>query len=498
VPRSLQRHGGSAQVSELPYRPEGFRGSVEDHLPRISHALLHALTKAQKEARRATLKLPRAALKVLTETLVEFAEDLHCGLGIWCSFEGCNREFFGTPLPFISEPAAALPSDAISPGRVRHLLWILYPQLVNDLILSPDHVDLLRMADVGSDVLQNQFAGLRKASGVKTFLETPNHFGWEVKRKLIWIGTKSYLFRQLFQNYARDKVSSTQKIDLTDDFLCQECTEWAGLGALEILAGALALPPKQRADLLSWSQRHFALFRVVLGNEELLKVVNLVNDAKYQVRMNMPQNPFRTGTFVLGSLVPWGGEWYWSGQQRAWEHLDSEAIEQLREGFRARSSIYFRYSPAPLQKAREAMRRQYDEFVNYHGRDWVVFPDGRAVADEMQKMWRKTFDARPAVEQQQFLERYGLEQPALKIDFPPELLKSDHGIGVYFNREDGQQIVRDFNDISAGLEKKGVELVRGRGRGHPGTRPKPGDQSRIRPASSRDVRQRVDQGCLPA
>src|SRR4051812_47377161 len=229
-------------MSKLPFRPAGFRGAVEDHLPGIQTALVRTLTGAQKNLVHDTLKLARPSLKTLATILVEFAEDLHCGIGLWRSLERSHRESFGTPLPLIPEAEAERPPEEISPARVRHLLWVLYPQMIPDLILAPDHVDLLRMAEVVAGSLQARFADLPRDSGITQTLGTPDEYGWEVKRKLIWLGTRSYLFRVFFQRYAEEQDANLSEIAVIDDFLCQQCTEWSGLGALEILASVLDLP----------------------------------------------------------------------------------------------------------------------------------------------------------------------------------------------------------------------------------------------------------------
>jgi len=98
-----------------------------------------ALAQAQKGLSYDTLRLDRKHLKALAEILVEFAENLHCEIGIWRTLERFNTEFFGTRLPFLFEPGIAFPQDAISPTRLQHFLWILYPQLIPDLLLRPDH-----------------------------------------------------------------------------------------------------------------------------------------------------------------------------------------------------------------------------------------------------------------------------------------------------------------------------------------------------------------------
>ena len=189
-------------MTTQPFHPEGFEGEADAHLPGIQTALVRTLTRVQKDLTHGTLKLARPDLKNLAALLVEFGEDLHCGIGIWRALEQYHREFFGTPLPFLVEPGTELPQAEITPDRVRHFLWVVYPEMIPDLVLSPDHVDLVRVADAATGILQDQFADTPNDSGVSRFLGTPDDHGWEVKRKLIWLGTRSYLFRLPFGRYA--------------------------------------------------------------------------------------------------------------------------------------------------------------------------------------------------------------------------------------------------------------------------------------------------------
>src|SRR4051794_13145196 len=326
-------------MSKLQFRPVGFEGSVEDYLPGIQTALVRTLIRTQKDLTHDTLKLARPHLKTLAAILVEFAEDLHCGIGIWRSLEQYHREFFGTRLPLIPEVEADRPPEEISPLRVRHLLWILYPRMIPDLIIAPEHVDLLRVADAVAGSLRERFADLPRDSGVRHFLGTPDDYGWEVKRKLIWLGTRSYLFRTFFERYVEEQEAKPSEIAIIDDFLCQQCTEWSGLGALEILASVLDLPPERRTDLLSWSERHNAVYEVLSGTKERIEVLNVINDRKYRVRMSLDRNPFPRGSFVQGSLIPWGGEWYWSGKQKTFDRLDAATIARLRRDYRMLPAI---------------------------------------------------------------------------------------------------------------------------------------------------------------
>ena len=445
-------------MAKLLHRPEGHRGPLDDHLSRIHDGLVRAMAGAQKDFAHDTLELPRPVLKALAAILVEFAEDLHCGAGIWRSLERHNREFFGTPLPFLAEPGTEIPPGAITPVRVRHLLWVLYPQAIPDLIIAPEHVDLVRMAEVVAGFLGERFADLPTDSGVTQFLGTPDEYGWEVKRKLVWLGTRSYLFRYAFQGYSEEQEAEPTDIGIMDDFICQQCTDWSGLGALDILADVLDLPPDRRADLLSWSERHNAVFEVTSGNKDRIEVRNLISGGTYGVRMNLERNPFPRGSYVLGSLVPWGGEWYWSGQQKTFKTLSAKEIDGLKEGYRKLPTIYYRYSREDLAKARAMVREHYEEFVARHGKDWVVYPDGLAMAADWQKAAKEKFEALPPAEQKALLKRHGMKEYAPSFSLPPDLLEAEDGIGVYFNPDEGQEIIEGFDDVLSGLAKRGTDL----------------------------------------
>ena len=57
-------------------------------------SLISSITKRQ---------LDNDALDELAVVLVEFAEDIHAGIGLWQALENYQSEFFGTPLPLFLE-----------------------------------------------------------------------------------------------------------------------------------------------------------------------------------------------------------------------------------------------------------------------------------------------------------------------------------------------------------------------------------------------------------
>jgi hypothetical protein len=203
------------------------------------------------------------------------------------------------------------------------------------------------------------------------------------------------------------------------------------------------------------------MYKVLSGTKARIEVLNVINDRKYRVLMSLDRNPFPRGSFVHGSLVPWGGDWYWSGTQKSFDRLDAATIAGLKRDYRKLPNIYYRYSPEDLKKARELVREQYGEFMTRHGKDWVAYPDGLAMAADWQKAAEEKIASLPPRERERVMKKHGLKTPSPAMNLPRELLESKGGIGVYFNPEEGMEIVQDFDDLLAGLRKRGTGLTPG-------------------------------------
>ncbi|MGL6194852.1 MAG: DUF3843 family protein, partial [Thermoguttaceae bacterium] len=215
------------------------------------------ITAMQKTLKFNTLKLPAKAIKQLAEILIDFTLDIHSGSGIWLALEKYNTELFNTPLPLVHPVDTPLPSGVCLP-RVKFLLWNIYPQLDEGLYISNKHIDLITASEAMTLFLNTLLPLLPPISPIKLFLDTPNDYGWEIKKKLIWLGTRSYLFRHRFVEYLKECNDSLNPVMLIDDFICQETTRYSGLGPIDILAECLSIPQMQKEELRSWYLRHYS------------------------------------------------------------------------------------------------------------------------------------------------------------------------------------------------------------------------------------------------
>ena len=53
-------------------------------------------------------------------------------------------------------------------------------------------------------------------------------------------------------------------------------------------------------------------------------------------------------------------------------------------------------------------------------------------------------------------QNYELSDP--RSIFPAELLESEKGVGIYFNPDEGHEIMQEFDDLANGFKKKGINL----------------------------------------
>jgi len=441
------------------HRPQRGFGGSERTLAKIAQDLTRFLTKTQRSLTYETLHLSSRQRETLAHILVEFAEDLSHDIGIWRSLEAYNCDFFGTPLPCVLHPDETMDADPVNPARVQFLLWTLYAELVPELILAPIHQDLERLAIWIADFLSEKCAHLQYDSGVKTFLHTPNQYGWDVKRKLVWLGQHSYLFRLHRAQYIRDH-GGTADIPTLDDFLCQKTTSWSGLGVIDILAATLDITDSQRHDLRSWYERHTAYFRVVSLREPFMEVLNLLNEQPYTIHVGEIGDTFRVDDVVFGSLVPWDGAWYWSGVQHRYPNVTAADSQHITQDFYQKSpQIVYRYCAQRAEKAREVTHRDYQEFVDYYGNDLVVYPDGYTMAAAMQTFYEKRFTSAPKDVVEAFVKRHHLAKPSPRMSHPPELLESTNGVGVYFYADEGIEIIKECHDVISGFKKNGRDCT---------------------------------------
>ena len=168
---------------------------------------------------------------------------------------------------------------------------------------------------------------------------------------------------------------------------------------------------------------------------------------------------FQRDDVVFGGLVPWDGVWYWSGVQHKSPHVTDEAIQQIKRDFPLKASqVVYRYCDALAAKARELIGKHAQQFLDYYGTDLVIYPDGNAMVEDMQKFYQYQFASAPKAEVEALLDRHQISEPSPQVAWSPELLECDDGIGVYFNPEEGQEMMTGFDEVLSGFQKRGSDV----------------------------------------
>ena len=395
----------------------------------------------------------------LAGVLLDFAIDVNRQTGLWASYEQYNRQWFGTPLPLTMEDEVSLP-PGLHYERIRHLMWVMIPELTDGSPLSPADKELCQLSQVVHTFLNAQLHLLPKDNNIKAFLHTASQYAWDVKRKLVWLGTKSYLFRLFYRQYLQEQTRGEYDIGHTDDFICQQCTVWSGLGAIDILAGVLDVGENERNELRGWYERHAAPFLILSANREVLEARNIVNDRSYTIRMNDDNLPFRTGDLVIGSLTPWRGQWYWSGEQRRYAKPSASMMADLKQTMICQSpGLIYRYCPEREQRARQLMAQFHEEALRFYGTDLMVYPDGLTMAADWQREMRQKWATQSPEAIRDTIARHGMKHPHPDMSLPRELLDSKTGLGVFLNPEEGKEIMEHFHDLVEGFHRKGADLT---------------------------------------
>ncbi len=341
------------------------------------------------------------------------------------------------------------------------LLWIIYPAMIPDLLLAPSHTDLQRVALAAWDFLKDKIPSLPQDSGIKVFLGTANDYGWDVKRKLVWLATNSYMFRLFYRNYIFDQNGSKLDIGHTDDFVCQECTRWSGLGATDILARVLEITDDERHELRSWCERLAALYLLKSVSNETIEALNVINETKYRIRLNVDGQPFKEGQLVFGSLTPWRGEWYWSGAQQTFDNPSEKQVDDFRNTMRRNSShIVCRYHKEYEKLVRERAADYHNFMMNYYGKDLIIYPDGLSMAADWEKEFRTNWESKPPEKVKEAVERHDLKGGKPNMPLPDDLLESKNGLAVFINSDEGKEIVKEYNSIVSGMRKRGEDLTK--------------------------------------
>ncbi len=443
----------------LKNRPEDLKGQIEIALPSRIKKLYKLLQKTIYSFRYEAFVLPPEELKELSIILIEFAEDLYCNLGFWKAYEDYNVEFFNTPLPIVLDPEEKI-DNLFSSKRIQFLLHHVYEKMKPELLIKYSHSELIQLSEKVSVFLTGSFANIPKTSGISKLLSSTNAEAGDVKRKLLWLGRNSYLFRLSFNEYIEENSSGEVEINTIDDFLCSQNTTLSGLGVIDVLANCLEITAEEKKDLRSWYERHQSAYKVIKTEETEIMTLNIVNNKEYIINTGEFTSQFKEHCVILGSLIPWNREWYWSGTQSKYKTLPDEAISDIRKDFLNKPAIIYRYCKDLLQEAIEINKVQCERFTDYYNDDIAEFPDGLSMAASEQKRSKSIFKKYLSKkEQKDFAKKHKLKNGAPHYTYSEKLINESEGVALFYNSDEGIEIAVFFDYILNAFKKRGKDLT---------------------------------------
>ena len=419
--------------------------------------------KRQKKFEHPNLRLETGEVIELAWRMAGYLEDVANQIGIFQALTAKNRELFGTPVPlFVKNPEHFSP-DTVNKQAVAYLVWDFWAEIWEDFILSPTHIDLQTIAGEIHGYLKKQIKNIPRSSKLKEFITlSGNKDGGFVKRRLIWLGMNSYLFRFAAGNYLDGKE---KRIAILEDFLMQKSTKLSGFTPLDIFVRMADLDGDSIKELQKWEEPYIALYHVEYETGDYWMVKNIINQKDYKVwkdyGVSQNADPIKKGIFCIGGIVAWQKEWRWSGEQVIYPPLGAADIAEVIKMFKNKSpKMIYRYCEESREKAFEYEKNERDFFISYFKTNPVIFDSGNIMRDSVRK-FRQAFN-KPKLEKMPERERkkYNPEDVDSEGNWPESLLESPD-TAVFYVAGKGMCFLTGFRDFLKALDKKGQDLTEG-------------------------------------
>lgn len=442
------------------YRPERFSIKNDEKYISLINDLFWLLKNVSVAFNYKTLRLNEDNFQKIAHLLVEFFEDLHFDIGIWKTYENFNKKIFNVALPCtIRDENEFNPEDKFSTQRIQHFLWNVYGLIEPNLVFSPQHKDLVMLSVEINHFISNAYNRFPEISTVKSFLQSPVYDGYDVKKKLIWIGTKSYFFRENFKLYLKQE-NLKEEIPIIDDFINQISTTWSGLNVIDLLPDLLKIPQSRKDDIKTWYERHAAFYLIKSVQRKKVNAENIINKKDYRIIIGGKTNPFEVNDLVFGNTVKYSTEWYWSGTQQRFNSYTTEQMQEIKDNFINKTSkIVYRYDKQLLEKAIKRNIELYKEFVENFGSDFIVFSNGLNFAASIQKIERIKYEKLSDEEFKKLQIKHNLKNKSPNYNIPEGLINSKNEVAVYYNIKEGQEILSEYTAVKSALNKEGKDLT---------------------------------------
>ena len=418
--------------------------------------------KTQRKFVHQTLVLKSDEAMKLAWRIAGYLEDVVNQVGIFKALTTKNREIFGTPIPlFVREPKYFSP-DTVSKQAVTYLVWDFFTETRENLILSPTHDDLQTISGEIYGYLKKQIKNTPRGSKLKNFITlSGNKDGGFVKRRLVWFGMASYLFRFSASNYLDDKEKN---ISTVEDFLMQNTTKLSGFTPLDIFVELVDLDEESKKELQKWEEPYMALYYVEDQTGDYWIVKNLINKKDYKVWKDYGApgrvDPIKKGIYCLGGIVPWQKEWRWSGEQVIYTSLAPESITEIINVLKNESpKMIYRYCEEARKKAFEYAKDEYDFFISHFKTNPVTFDSGYTMKDHLKQYYEAFNKLKLEKMPKEEKKKFNLGDGAPPLDLPEPLLEYTD-TAIFYVVDKGMNFLTSFREFLNTLDKKGEDMTK--------------------------------------
>jgi len=273
----------------------------------------------------------------------------------------------------------------------------------------------------------------------------------ELKRELLefsWQPRFDRDRRNVLKDYFPDGIVGDEP-DLTialDYFLLQHELRSGKTVVERFAANRQDLTEHERAMLLGWRDVVEGIFEVKRRDGDALVLENLIDELTYHVHSNMGPtvfDPLKSGSFMIGRLVPIGQEWLVSGNLACYPKSDRIALHRIAYEIAMRYPQRVFRNPDKLARAQQLQRTHHEQFVKFFGADFVVIP-GAQLTERMRSFYnfcRERTEAELAASGRQ-----PTNLPFQAPVYPPDLVASE-AVAVLHDEIEGLGLYADFGMV---------------------------------------------------
>ncbi len=411
----------------------------------------------------------RELRKELACMLVSYFEDFISEIGIWRAFIEKNKEHHGYYLPFYG--LSDYDPEYLNPEDFAYLIWHFMTKCLDTRIYAPDDPYVWDLAEEIYELLEPQIESVNATDFYDDYFKVPAGFDlFELKPKLEWLATKSYLmgwekgkdFKEELQELvdtkgfdARSELAPLLVYALRDDFMYSKRCSFAAMNAPEWFSMVARCTDAKRQEISNLQFRHRGEY-LYEGEDKLhYDFTHLTTDRRYKVLKDSIKKSGNMGkvgkTVYMMTLVQWNGEWMMTGMMSGWDLKPGE-IEKAKH-----KPVYtpWIFTDAKLQHMRETTDLMFKSFVEFFGSPLALFNNQK----EMEQGTKDYFsfynrqlgstDAEFEQRQRKYQEKSGLGK---SMDFS-DLPKGAHGYGMLFVESIGITSLMDLQDTLISLKK---------------------------------------------